>query len=136
MSEIDLAWAAGIFEGEGWAGICKAKRKDRPSGFQMLPEITVSQNAEQKEMIEDLHRMFGGWKSGILLKHGTPTMVWQVSCRKALRVAQLILPFCHTERKRKQLQTIIDYYGKMDNAYKQPSRIEGSERGSLEGSTL
>lgn len=115
LDKASLGWATGIFEGEGWGGICKTRRK-RLTGFVIsaMPQITVSQNAIQKEMVEDLHQMFGGWKSGILFKHGTPTVVWQVSCRQALRVATLLLPFCHTNRKKEQLQSIIDYYKEMD----------------------
>lgn len=59
MLDTDLAWAAGIIDGEGYIGMTKANpgvNRRKTLGFQ----IRISVRMTHKQTIEKLHTLFGG----------------------------------------------------------------------------
>jgi len=114
MKKTDLAWAAGIIEGEGSAAIYRIKRPKKDI-WEKRPVIKVGNT--DIEMLEELQRILGGWvgldrpagyQSGTGI-HTVDYYVWMTQNRGALRVAEQILPYLRTRKKRAILQ-IIQYY--------------------------
>ena len=94
MTTTELAWAAGFLEGEGFFG----KASGGVTGFR----ISCRQN--QKEPLEKLQRLFGGWlcavstKSNALAK--TPVIHdWTVSGDRARGIAFTLFTFLSRQRR-------------------------------------
>lgn len=117
--ELDLAWAAGIFEGEGWAGVVKGKkisryvtkdgRKREYHCFDYRPQIRIDQNNVRIEMLEKLKNIFGGYILPLSNTH-SPASAWTIRFRHANKCAEMILPYCVCDVKRNQLKSIINHY--------------------------
>lgn len=106
-----LDYCAGIFEGEGYAGVTRIRRHHDYA--YLTPRIHVSMT--DPEPVHLLHQTLGGYltfsHSPSSKKLGRqPQFRWGVMTRQALRVALLLLPHCQSARKRAQLQTIVDHY--------------------------
>ena len=93
----DLAWAAGILDGEGC--ICITFRK-KPGVHQLFIRVAT----KDSDISPAMHNIFGGslWTDG--KGHGT---IWQVSGAKAAQVAAMVYPYL--KHKQPQAQIAIEY---------------------------
>ena len=118
MEIADLGWAAGIFEGEGNAGVYRVRVSDfnKTEGkwaryVANHPMITVT-NTDISILAR--FRVIVGTGTVRIAKHADERsrllFHYRVEGRKALNVAKLLLPSIVSNRKRRQLETILNYY--------------------------
>jgi LAGLIDADG endonuclease len=88
-------WIAGFFEGEGSFNVAFKLKSDLRMGIQVSPEISVTQHASGKQVLELIKKTFGGIGSGILLKDrsnkGNNVLVYKVTSLKEL--LNTVIPF-------------------------------------------
>ena len=114
MTQNELAYIAGLFDGEGCV-TCKqkkTKRKDRGGKIYNQWYIRCEIAMTDKDVITGLHEVLGfGW-SGENRYNNKPKYKkqWRWCCgyRDALTFAKLIWPY--TQVKLHQLEQIIDHY--------------------------
>tara|TARA_Y100000592_G_scaffold28666_1_gene45595 strand:+ start:74 stop:508 length:435 start_codon:yes stop_codon:yes gene_type:complete len=121
MGEVDMAYIAGLFDGEGSIhfkrGIEK-KKKHKGKGYRLSNSMRISMEITMtdKSVLIWLHEVLG---VGTLRpkhvkgkrKDGTPYLKqykWRCTFRDAYQVCLLIWPFAHV--KLDKIQKIIDYY--------------------------
>lgn len=118
---LDLSYAAGLFEGEGSAGVYKVNRKTyrgREESGHWLWLPVVQMKMCDPEPIDFMHSLFGGYKCSWHNKWDTlspnPKRVfdWKVSHRRALAVAQDLVLLMKSKRREDQLMKIINHYNK------------------------
>lgn len=78
QTDINIAWAAGILEGEG----CFLKSKDKRSNYH---KVAIQVEMTDKDVVEELQRIFGGslWESNYPSKfkafpNAKPSWRWSV----------------------------------------------------------
>ena len=102
---IELAYLAGLFDGEGCAGVYRYTSRNNRA----YPLMTVQMC--DPGPVDEFHRVFGGYRAIQPRKNARrPVHVWLVSHRKALTAAQSLLPYCHNDAKRAQMNEIIRHY--------------------------
>lgn len=105
----DLAWAAGIIDGEGSIFIMKQGRKDRERDHNYTMRISVQ--STDPYMANELCKLFpdGAVFTQELDKRpqNSNTLKWQISGRKAAFVLKQILPFMKV--KHEQAKLAIDF---------------------------
>jgi len=114
MTQNELAYIAGLFDGEGCV-TCKqkkTKRKDRGGKIYNQWYIRCEISMTDKDVITGFHEVLGfGW-SGEKRYNNKPKYKkqWRWCCgyRDALTFAKLIWPY--TQVKLHQLEQIIDHY--------------------------
>jgi len=113
MNQNDIAYIAGLFDGEG-SVMCKQymrKKKGEKKAYKTW-NIRCEIAMTEKEVIEWLHETLGfGWskeKTGKRPKHYKRQWRWQCSHRDALTFAKLVWPY--TQIKLHQIERIIDHY--------------------------
>ena len=121
MGEVNMAYIAGLFDGEGSIhfkrGIEK-KKKHKGKGYRLSNSMRISMEITMtdKSVLIWLHEVLG---VGTLRpkhvkgkrKDGTPYLKqykWRCTFRDAYQVCLLIWPFAHV--KLDKIQKIIDYY--------------------------
>jgi len=121
IGEVDMAYIAGLFDGEGSIhfkrGIEK-KKKHKGKGYRLSNSMRISMEITMtdKSVLIWLHEVLG---VGTLRpkhvkgkrKDGTPYLKqykWRCTFRDAYQVCLLIWPFAHV--KLDKIQKIIDYY--------------------------
>lgn len=92
----DLAWAAGILDGEGSFGIYKA---DKGKSYQ----LTLAVASVDDKMCPKLHDMFGGHFR--VSKRGAA--IWRVIGRSAAEVIRQVLPYLVV--KRDQAEVCLEF---------------------------
>lgn len=97
LDELFLAWAAGLFEGEGTITIAPIRRaSSRGSHFFALH---VSLTMTDEGLVRLLHRTFGGY---IALRRGAAkrkdAYMWIVTSARAGEVLRLLQPFFRSTR--------------------------------------
>ena len=122
MNEVDIAYIAGLFDGEGSInikrGLEKKKRhKDKP-GFRMSNSMRISMEISMtdKSVLIWVHEVLGVGtlrpkKVKGLRKDGTPYLKqykWRCVFRDAYSVCCLLWPFAHV--KLDKIQKVIEYY--------------------------
>lgn len=95
--EYDVAWAAGVYEGEGW---CLSNK--RPSGTYSL-QVSIGQKDDW--MLKRLRNLFGGRVSISKNKLGE-TFVWSVHSSRACDFLELIYPWL-SPRRMKQIDKVL-----------------------------
>jgi len=92
-SPTELAWAAGIIEGEGCFGIGNRSKKDR----HLRPKIVVGNT--DRAMTDQLRYLFGGsiWYRDRDFPR-KPMWTWTVACKKAIETIRSISPYMVTKR--------------------------------------
>ena len=102
MTETDLAWAAGFFDGEGSITIARNYGPNLGRGLRM--KIAVAQ-VDPAPLLK-LHGMFGG----CIRYHYRPTRPehrvaheWTVGSRDAMRVLSLLLPYLVNKHEQARL---------------------------------
>lgn len=113
-AEAELAWAAGLFDGEGSAGVYRQKTKRTRCGRSPAPRVQVGMT--DRPALERLQRALGhlGSITGPYRAKGSTQRHWNyvVASRQALRVAELLMP--RVTIKESELRSIIDHYERAD----------------------
>jgi hypothetical protein len=115
LSDIELAWAAGLFEGEGTVSVLKNKKH----GY-TRPLATVT--STDAEVTAFFHERWPGTLRQIQPKspRARPATVWQLySSVQVAAFIEQILPFIRTSRVREKMELVL-----MDAN----SRVRGSRR--------
>jgi hypothetical protein len=121
LESTNLGWAAGIFEGEGNANVFRVRisvfNKTEGKRVQYVanhPMITVT-NTDISILAR--FRVIVGKGTVRTAKKANERQKqlfhYRVEGRKALFVARLLHPFIVSDRKRKQLESILDYYSQL-----------------------
>ena len=105
----DLAWAAGIIDGEGSIFVMKQKRKDRERDHNYIMRLSVQ--STDPYMTKELCKLF---PNGAVFTQevdkkpqNSDTLKWQISGRKAAFVLKQILPFMKV--KHEQAKLALDF---------------------------
>ena len=109
ISQEQIAWAAGIIDGEGTISfiVLKPNVKNRQKTSRIQPFMSVE--ISRKEVVFLLKKWFGGFVSKRRRKNNwAEVWLWKVSSRQALKCAQQLLP--HLRIKKAQAEIIIEYY--------------------------
>ena len=105
--QIELAWAAGIIDGEGSIFISKqAGVRRKTPAYQAVIKVAMS----HKETIEYIASLFPG--SITTQQRGTnrPMYMVQATSTKALGIIESLLPFLVTKKKQARLVLLWDKY--------------------------
>lgn len=101
MLETDLAWAAGIIDGEGSIFIMKQGRKDRERDRNYI--LRVSVQSTDPYMTKELLRLF---KDGAVFTqeldkrpNNSNTLKWQISGHRAAKVLEKLLPYLRVKHE-------------------------------------
>ena len=131
MKDLDLAYCAGLIDGEGHVAVIDSWRRGlaykEPRIAVQMTDVTV---------VEHLRDAFGCGSicyPKTAKAHHIPTARWAVSSRKAYHVAVLLEPFLRV--KKQGARAIIDHYGPAGQGQKPDrySRGEAIMRANLRG---
>ena len=121
VSETDIAYIAGLFDGEGsiyYAKRIEKKKKHKGKGYRtsMSQRISMEVTMTDESVIRWMHEILGVGtvvrkpRKG-LRKDGTKYLMqykWRCTFRHAYYVCCLLFPYAHT--KLEKIQKIIDHY--------------------------
>ena len=121
ISETDVAYIAGLFDGEGsiyYARRPEKKKKHKGPGFRYTNSMRISMEISMtdKSVIHWVHKILGVGtvierpRKG-LRKDGTPYLrqyKWRCTFRDAFYVCCILWPYAHT--KLPKIQKVIDHY--------------------------
>lgn len=116
-NEIDLAYMAGFFDGEGYIGILKRKRKDWNIEYFLQLSLGQKDGATMDWITEN----FGG-KTYTVKRDGT--FYWTCSNKMALNLLEKITPYL--KYKKPQAELAIEFY--KNRNLKRPIPLEELER--------
>ena len=124
-SEADIAYIAGLFDGEGsiyYARRPEKKKKHNGDGYRtsISQRISMEITMTDRSVLQWVHEVLG---CGTLVKKprkglrkdGTKYVMqwkWRCTFRDAYYVCMLLFPYAHT--KLPKIQQIIDHYSKQD----------------------
>ena len=94
MKELTIAWAAGLFEGEGTIG--KGSRTDKRRPGQQLPTYAIRVGMTDRDVIQRLQDNFGGQIYEAPDKRGNRKLMyrWYLSKKAEVKkLLQLMLPY-------------------------------------------
>lgn len=128
--EVDKAYIAGIFDGEGTIGIYKHKSKDSAKRRGYVYETTLYVVNTDKQLIELMYSYFGGnMRTRKKQKENHKTSyAWNISGSKVINVLEIILPYLRLKKRQGELliefQKIKDslkmFFIKNPNNYNRP----------------
>lgn len=105
LSIADIAWTAGIIDGEGSIFIMKQGRVDRERTVNYI--LRVSVQSTDPYMTSELKRMFPDGAEFSVQRDKRPecsdTLKWQLSGKKAARFLNTILPFMRVKKQQAEL---------------------------------
>ena len=106
ISQVDLAYLAGLIDGEGWVGLCRRKRSWKPDmerSYYLRPVISI--DMMKRECLDKVHKALGVQveqvkREGYIyrLRLYPSTLRW---------LCPLLLP--HLVLKRRQAEIIIEF---------------------------
>jgi len=104
MNEIDLSYAAGLIDGEGWIGMRK-KKGARNVGRAYSYAIGISVGMANQELPEWLCSMFGGvvYKRTSKQENRHDSWHWQIEHGTALLALRAIKPYLRLKRAQAEL---------------------------------
>lgn len=105
MKKVDLAYTAGIMDGEGSIGIAKHKSKSCRTGYTL--ELCVQVTTSDEWLCQWLKFGFGGSLSHSTNSAGNPMWHWIIVARKASQFLRLICP--HLKLKQPQAKLAIQF---------------------------
>ena len=128
ISTHDLAYLAGLFDGEGCVQYYQrldTKRKDRPRRYKVW-RIGLEMSMTDKGVMEWVHNLVKCGQLNLNVKNKSPSSKphykdqwrWRCSHRDAYQVAKLMWPFAQV--KLHKLEQIIDHY---EPEYKDPNVV-------------
>ena len=91
MKRTDLAYTAGIMDGEGSIGIARYKSKSCKRGYTL--ELNVQVTSSDEWLCQWLKFGFGGSLSHSINNAGNPMWHWIIAARKASEFLRLIKPY-------------------------------------------
>ena len=105
MNKVDLAYAAGILDGEG--SICLTKNR---SGRWPSPQVAVA--STDRELLDWLREQFSGSISIKKPRRSTHQVSydWKLTDQNALRFLQLVRPYLRIERKISRADLLLEAY--------------------------
>ena len=135
MQESNVAYIAGLFDGEGSINITRRpekKKKHKGSGHRISNSMRISMEISMTDqsVLLWLHEVLGVGtvtdkpRKG-LRKNGTKYLMqyrWRCTFRDAYYVCLLIWPYAHT--KLPKIQQVIDHYKSYDNKSKNVVDLE------------
>lgn len=105
----DVAWTAGIIDGEGSIFVMKQGRDDRKREFNYI--LRVSVQSVDRIMSTELQRMWPDGAQFSVQRNGnenwSDTLKWQLSGKRAARFLKEILPYLRV--KKAQAETAIEF---------------------------
>ena len=116
ISETDIAYIAGLFDGEGSIDFKKRKEKKRNGTYDCW-RISMEMSMTDESVLRWVHEVLGCGtvikkpRKG-LRKNGTKYLMqwkWRCTFRDAYYVCRLLWPYAHT--KLPKIQKVIDHYG-------------------------
>jgi len=116
MRDTDIAYIAGLFDGEGSIEFTKRKEKKR-NGTYDCRRISMEISMTDKSVLIWVHEVLGVGtltkkpRKG-LRKNGTKYLMqyrWRCTFRDAYYVCRILWPYAHT--KLPKIQQVIDHYG-------------------------
>ena len=118
ISTHDLAYLAGLFDGEGCVVYKKhldTKRKDRPKRYKVW-RIALEMSMTDKPVMEWVHEVTAVGTLSLNVKNKSPSSKphwkdqwrWRCSHRDALKIAKIMWPYAIV--KLHKLEQIIDHY--------------------------
>jgi len=116
MTEIEKAYIAGLFDGEGSVDYAKRKVKclRLKKGYHYCWHISCRIGMCDKDVLEWLHETlgFGTLRPKKVPPGMKPHWVWKCVFRDSLQFAKLIWP--HVQVKLHKIEQILDHYADMD----------------------
>ena len=103
---VDRHYLAGLFDGEGCAGVWKIKSRN----YRDTPIVVVAMT--DRRPVREYHKAFGGYFRDGFKKtpNGKPIYEWRVSHQAALRVACALIEYSRNPSKQKQFTEILKHY--------------------------
>ena len=122
MTQNDIAYIAGLFDGEGSVEYTRRLEKRTKGRRYKVWRITLEMSMTDESVIRWVHEVLGVGTVSIRVKNKSPSSKphwkkqwrWRCSFREALYVAKLLWP--HAQTKLHKLEQIIDHYGTEDKA--------------------
>ena len=117
-----ISYLAGIFDGEGYAGIVKVSNRSKGLHKKSAKTRFLAKQSYTRPMVQIgmsdpepaamFHKLFGG---SIRIttpqkKDWLPLHRWTVVSRQAEKAAGVLIKFSQVERKKQQLREVLDYY--------------------------
>ena len=126
ISTNDIAYIAGLFDGEGCVQYKKywdTKRKDRPKRYKVW-RISLEMSMTDEPVIRWVHEVLGVGTVNINIKNKSPSSKphyktqwrWRCHHRDAYLIARLLWPYAQV--KLHKLEQIIDHYSDQEINYK------------------
>jgi len=104
----ELIYLAGLFDGEGCAGVYRHKSNSSRAGFTYVSLLTV--HMCDASPVEQFHDCFGGTFDFVNRKLPRKGIFrWTVVGKLAAAIAAQLLPFSHNPRKAAALRCVIDF---------------------------
>ena len=105
MVDTELAYAAGLFDGEGSISLVRQKTNRSHS-----PQVSVASN--DREVLDWFQKRFGGSIVTKQPRQATHSVSydWRLTDRRALTFLQLIRPYLVTERKIRRIDLLLNDY--------------------------
>lgn len=112
-SENDWHWLAGIFEGEGYAGLRRGAGRRAQERGRSPDHLLVSIAQTNEEMLQEVCRIAGRGrihKAGPRIKNPKhkPIWTWQVACKNARIFLTDLLPYIRSPHKRDQIRNALE----------------------------
>ena len=101
MKKTELAYTAGIMDGEGSIGIARHKSKSCRHGYML--ELNVQVTSSDEWLCQWLKFAFGGSLSHSVNSVGNPMWHWIIVARKASEFLKLIKPYLRLKRPEAEL---------------------------------
>lgn len=113
LSETELAYAAGVIDGEAHVGIKRDRPDVRRKSTGYTPEVKVEMVDE--ELVRWLHARFGGRLRGPrrTRQHRRPVYVWATLGQNSVDVLRAVAPYLVVKRRHAGL--IVDFWERRVN---------------------
>jgi len=99
MTELEKAWLAGFFDGDGNIHIYRRKRKNK-EGYSVTCHLKIVIGQKDKKILEYIHKLVG---YGIFYQLGSGFWHLEFSFKRAERFLREILPYLKVKRLEAQL---------------------------------
>lgn len=99
MRELDVAWLAGFWEGEGWINFVHSKAMK-------FPQLRISLTQNQREPLDKVKEMYGF--GGVFADKYNKCFRYITTTSKAAQIAREILPYIVNPYKRGQIISALE----------------------------
>ena len=106
LNPIDMAWAGGLFDGEGYITVHKAKRPKKTHKY-----VNLGLRMTDRDAVERFNAVFpGNLGSYPGREHEKLVHRWTLSGKKALPVLQALLPYLCQRRRERAAEVLEEVY--------------------------